>query len=159
MSCYCKPKVTYIPPVETCEGKCLRLATLRIGCDDGPTCGETVSVDLEEYNDTSQGVNVKYKLTKLTYAGFTSVTLTEQGLLVFTTDDEITADVEEEISYKVYEDGGLLSATGYVYICSEDKCKGVTCPEGELCNKCTALCEEVTDIQISSNVAPDLVIS
>lgn len=157
MNCFCNAVVISVTP--PCPGRCLYLSTLRIGCDDGPTCNETVQLDLSEYNDVSAGVNVKYKLTKESYAGFSSVTLTEAGILTFTTDGVITALEEEEISYKVYEDGGILSDTAAVYICSEDKCKGVTCPEGELCNKCTALCEEVTDIQISSNVAPDLVIS
>lgn len=160
MSCYCQPQVVTITP-KTCEGRCLRLATLRIGCDDGPSCSETVQTDLEEYNDTSEGVNVKYKLDKDSYDGFTSVSLTEAGVLTFTTDDEITPNEEEVISYNVYEDGGLLSATGYYYICSEDKCKGVDCETNEDCDSCTGTCYGAPDLSISSSedIIPDLEIT
>lgn len=158
MNCFCNAVVISTTPA--CPGRCLRLSTLRIGCDDGPTCNETVQLDLSEYNDVSDGVNVKYKLTKDSYAGFTSVTLTEAGILTFTTDGVITPLAEEEITYKVYEDGGLLSDTATVYVCSVDKCKGQDpCLENQTCNPCDGLCEDDVDLEIVFPDGPDLEIT
>jgi len=155
MNCFCNPVVISTTP--KCPGRCLYLSTLRIGCDDGPTCNETVQLDLAEYNDVSQGVNVKYKLTKTSYAGFSSVTITESGVLTFTTDGEITPLEEEEIVYKVYEDGGLLSDTASVYICSVDKCKGVDYDkETQTCDPCDGTISDIVDLEIVIPNGPDL---
>lgn len=161
MSCYCQPKIVSIIPKDPCPGKCLRLTTIRIGCDDGPECGETLVIDLEEFNDTSKGENVKYTLTETSYEGFDSVTLTEGGILTFVMDDTIIPDLEEEISYRVYEDGGLLSNTGYVLVCSRDECKWRTtdCLEGQECDSCSGDCYDLVDLEISDAIEPDLEIT
>lgn len=150
MGCFCKAVVVNTPP--PCKGRCLRLSTIRIGCDDGPTCNEMVQVDLTEYNDVSQGVDVKYKLTKTEYPGFTSVTLTEAGILTFTTDDTITANEEEEIEYRAYESNGLLSATACLYVCSKDECKGVDYDkETQVCNSCDGTVQNIVDIDVTGD--------
>jgi hypothetical protein len=91
---------------------------------------------LNTYVDTSQGVGVKFKLNKGSYEGFTSVTLTDVGILDFTVDSDFVAHEDSVISYVIYEEAGTLSDTGYVYICKVDNCKGVIVPEGQECNSC-----------------------
>lgn len=159
MACFCSPTIISITP--PCKnGRCLRLATLRIGCDDGPSCGETVQIDLSQYNDVTDGVNVKYVLTQPSYAGFTSVTLTEAGILTFVTDDEITPNLEEQIEYKAYESAGILSATASVYVCSRDECKFVSYDKvNQTCDSCDGTIQDIVDISITEGNPAQLDIS
>jgi hypothetical protein len=147
MGCGCKPVVINTAPL--CDKNCIRISTTRIGCDDGPSCGEVVVTDLSEFVVGPPGSTLTYSLNKETYEGFTSVTLTAGGELTFEKDSQFVANKEYVISYKVKQDGGILSDIGYIYICTKDLCKGVFVPDGEICNPCDGT---------FSSVLPNLII-
>lgn len=134
MGCGCTPKITYTPP--PCNENCIRISTIRIGCDDGPSCGETVQVDLTEFVEGPNGYTLTYSLNKEVYDGFISVTLSPEGLLTFEKNSIFVANEDFIISYKVKHEGGVLSDIGYMYVCTKDNCKGVFVPTGQQCNSC-----------------------
>ena len=135
MGCGCTPIVINTAPL--CDENCIRISTTRIGCDDGPTCGETVEVDLSEFVVGPPGSTLTYSLNKESYEGFNSVTLSSAGLLSFEKNDTFVANKEYLISFKVKQVGGILSDIGYIYICTKDLCKGVSIPSGFECDSCT----------------------
>lgn len=143
MSCGCKPTIISTP--KPCNQDCIRISTTRIGCDDGPTCGETVEVDLSEFVVGPPGSTLTYSLNKTSYEGFNSVTLSGIGLLSFEKNDIFVANKEFVISFKVEQDGSILSDIGYIYICAKDLCKGVIIPTGQQCNSCdgTLICADI----------------
>lgn len=134
MGCGCIPTVINTAPL--CDENCIRISTTRIGCDDGPTCGETVEVDLSKFVVGPPGSTLTYSLNKTSYEGFNSVTLSSVGLLSFEKNDIFVTNKEFVISFKVKQDGSILSDIGYIYICTKDLCKGVSVPEGQVCDPC-----------------------
>lgn len=136
MSCGCKPKIITVSGCD--NGSCLKLATLRVGCEDGPTpCGGvsgTVQIDLADSNDvTASTCDVVYSIKKYDMQAFSSVTVTEDGVLTAITSDHFERSKEYEIIYEVDSPCSILSDEASVFICMKDNCRDVVCPEGEHC--------------------------
>jgi uncharacterized protein with PIN domain len=135
MGCNCSPVI--ITPTPKCSD-CLVAKTIRYGCNDAPDpCGETVEYDLSEINYitacTGQAV---YSIKKYDEDAFEDVSITEEGVLTFTTaNDVFVKNKEYEITYKISCSNSNLSTTAKVYVCMNDKCK--TKPKGSACNQCT----------------------
>lgn len=159
MACRCSNVVIIVdPPGGTCTG-CLKVVSLRIGCDDGPDpCGDTGSIDLSTYNDLSacDGCTPVYSLVSYDEDGFASATVSSVGLLEFTTSDNYVRHEEYSIIYKVDCPCDILSATGAVYICMKNPCD--PCDEGEECNPCTGNCDPI-DPEIQVDGTPEIIVS
>jgi len=165
MSCNCVPNIINNPPdggnpTSHCD-ECLKIVNLRYSCTDGPTpcggAGGTLVVNLAQYNDdmSACGCAVKYSLINdYDVTEFTSVTITEAGVLTIVTSDAFTEWKEMLIKYKVDCPCGILSGTGHVYVCKKNNCVGVECNEGFACDQCTASCEEMeSDLELGGEVS------
>lgn len=149
MSCTCGVVVISDPgPVDTCTG-CLKVYSLRVPCDTGPAPGGgvdgTLIIDLSDTNDVTacDGCAVEYSIFSYDNVFWTSVSVTSGGVLTAITSSSFVSREESEIMYKVTCPCSKLSAYGSVFVCKEDLCIGVTCPEGEACNQTTGVCEVI----------------
>lgn len=137
MGCPCN-SIQIITPPSTCND-CLVAKTIRYGCDNAPDpCGESVSIDLSAINNVNACKNcvATYSIKKFDEIGFSSVTVTSEGVLTYTTSSDFEKHKEYEITYKIVCPCGSpqLSTTAKVYVCKKDLCK--TAPAGSKCNKC-----------------------
>lgn len=163
MSCNCVPYVVTPPEVvggsSSCE-ECLKVVTLRYLCTNGPApCGGedgTLVVDLTDYNDDVSACDcgsVVYSIVSYDTTEFSSVTITQAGVLTVVTSSTFTEWKDGMITYKVDCPCNILSGTGKIYICKENLCSGVTCAEGEICNQCDGTCVEgESDIELDGEV-------
>lgn len=148
MGCRCKRVSVVSQP--NCLDNCLKISTLRVGCDDGPEpCGDTMEIDLTEYNNvTASPCAVVYSLKGYDQTAFSEVTLTSEGLLTFTSTTTFVKNTEFKITYRVDSPCSILSDQADVFICMKDLCKNTDCPG--YCDKCTGDC----DPEISLNDSP-----
>lgn len=154
MSCYCQPKVIYTPPA--CNKRCIRVKHIRIGCDDGPSCLQQVTVNLSEYVEGPTGSSLTYQLVKYESEGFSSVQISPDGTLVFTTTDNFEANKEFVIVFKVSEDSGILSDTGYLYVCMKDECKGKVLEDCQTCDPCNGtVVTDCPNVELPDSEQPD----
>ena len=140
MSCNCGTR-TYggaIPPAVV--NNCICINDLMIDCDHGPVpCGGTKIIDLKLYNDVSiSPCDVEYILLKYDTTAFSSVTLTEDGILSLTTNSIFVAHQMFEIEYKVNSPCSIYSDQATVFVCMKDVCKGKICENA--CDPCTEEC-------------------
>lgn len=152
MACNCIPRIVPANPVATCKD-CIIAKSLRFGCDDAPNpCGETVTVDLSNYNETSvcKNCSVTYQIESYDHKGFSSVTINNSGVLTYTTSNDFEKNKEYEIVYKVICpcSNPILSSSGKVYVCKKDLCK--TAPKGAACNNCNGEYIKANDHIITS---------
>lgn len=149
MPCNCRNIQIVTPtPTSTCDD-CLIVNSLRLPCDDGPDpCGDTISIDLTEYNDLSAcdcGSPV-YSLVSYDEDAFTTATVSSVGLLEATTADWYGFNEYPIIRYKVDCPCSLLSASGNVYVCFANPCP-IECHA--TCDPCTGECPpEELDLEV-----------
>lgn len=151
MACKCSPTVVTTSQKD-CEG-CLKLSSLRYSCTDGPSpCGDTLIVDLSEYNDLSAcdcGTPV-YSIKFFDVDAFSSVSVTSNGVLTATTNSDFVKLKEHLITYKVDCPCSILSGTANIYVCKFDECVGVDCDPGQICDQCDGTCVDASsDLDIS----------
>lgn len=155
MACNCSATVISTPN-NKCEG-CLKIASLRYSCTDGPApCGGvegTLVVNLATHNDVSAcdcGSSVQYSIVEYDADFFSSVSITAAGILTAITSNNFTAWKEGLIKYKVNCPCNILSGTGNIYVCKKDLCAGVVCGTGDVCDQCDGTCVPAqSDIDIS----------
>ena len=137
MGCGCTSQIHTNPPPPPPKGDCICINDVYVGCDNGPTpCGGAMQINLALYNNvTASPCPVKYMLKSYDIAGFQSVTLTEEGLLAFTTSANFIDHKYFEIKYKVDSPCTILSDEAIVYVCMKNLCKNKICQNG--CDKCT----------------------
>lgn len=149
MPCNCgNVKVVTPPPSQPCDD-CLIVNSLRLACDDGPDpCGDTISINLTDYNDLSAcdcGVPV-YSLVSYDEDAFVTATVSSAGLLEAETAEWYEFNEYPIIRYKVDCPCSLLSASGNVYVCFKNPCP-LECHDN--CEPCTGECsEEELDIEV-----------
>lgn len=140
MACNCRPIIPGNPP-QTPQS-CLCINDVRVGCDSTNTpnpCGGTLVINLATYNDVrASPCEVVYTLRNFNTTAFTSVTLTQAGLLTIVTSSNFVKSTEFEIGYKVDSPCSILSDTATVYVCMKDLCGSKNCPGG--CDPCTSDC-------------------
>lgn len=151
MACNCIPRV--VPTTPTSCTDCIIAKSLRFGCDDAPDpCGETVVLDLSDYNVTSacKNCSVQYQIKSYDPKGFSSVSITSGGTLTYTTSDDFEKGKEYIIEYKVICPCStpILSSTGKVYVCKKDLCK--TAPSKAACDNCTGIYVKANDSIITA---------
>lgn len=119
---------------------CLDLCEYRWLCGEGPAPKETVTFDVSENNNTSacKECTGVYSIRSYDENFFSSVSITPEGVLTYTTSDSFTAWEEGCITYHFDCPCNNLSGDGYVYICKRDLC---TECKGD-CNPCNGDCIE-----------------
>lgn len=153
MACNCG-NPTVVPTTPKCKD-CLVAKSFRWGCDDSPApCGITATLDLAEYNTDNSVCKcaTKYSIVRYDKKAFTNVSVTELGVLTYTTTDDFTKLKEYEIVYKLDCPCSPQSASGTIYICKKDLCKGL-CADGD-CNQCNGECLIASDQIIEKSVSP-----
>lgn len=130
--------------------KCICANTYRNVCSKGPEpCAASFELNLNEYVENSINDSETYELVSFDADGFSAVTVSSAGVLNATTSGE--GGEEYVIKYKVKTtyDGVEYAATGYVYLCFKNMCRGVECTESEECDNCTGNCVDlVADLEV-----------
>lgn len=137
--------IIVVDPGPSCED-CLKVYSLRIGCDEGPWPGGgeegTVVIDLATINDVTacEGCEGVYTVYSFDEAGIESATTTEAGVLTIVTDDTFLSREEYEVVYKFSCPCMKTSMYGTIYVCKKDLCFGVECDVDEVCDPTSGLC-------------------
>lgn len=149
-----------VPPAPKKCDDCLVVNSLRLACDDGPDpCGDTITIDLTEYNDVTAcdcGTPV-YSLVSYHEEAFEDVEVTSDGQLTATTGEWYVYDDYPVIRYKVDCPCNILSASGNVYVCFKNPCP-TECYNN--CVACTGEClpEDLDVIVDGGGVIGDTVV-
>jgi len=118
----------------------------------GP-CDETGVTDIStlDHDFSGCGANpVKFYLVEFDTNYFSDMTLSEAGVLTWTTGLTSVAGKFGSFVFKAV--CGNLSAFQEGLICVKDLCLNVTCPPGQECNVCDGECEaSVSDINVSKS--------
>lgn len=140
----CCPGRNNPPSSPSCTTNCFRAINVTIPCNAlTPTgCGETYTRNLANDNSDVAGCsnsggpcNVVYQLLSFT-SHFSSVTLSSSGALVATRAEGADPNSLGIIRYRLYCDCNNYSATARVYVCIDNLCANVLCPEDEVCDQC-----------------------
>jgi len=149
--CDCRP-VIIDPPRKKCDN-CLQAANILLGCADGPEpCGQHVTLDLTEYNDTSVcNTSVLWKVKRYNVLAFENVTISSSGILDFDTKSYYRHREEFEIVYEIDCQGSLFRSEGIVKVCMKNPCSN-GCKD---CNPCTSDCLGTDNADINATITGD----
>lgn len=151
MPCNCS--VTVVPPVNPCSG-CLQVNGATMSCANGPSpCGGvngTGQIDLGAINTLTvcTGVPV-WRIKSFDTNAFTSVTITQAGILDFVTSNWFVYGKEFIIVYEVDCPGQIHRAEAEVKICFNNPC-GPVCRQ---CNPCTGACIFANDANTNATIS------
>lgn len=150
MACNCKQRI-YGAPAPPKPSNCFCVNDVLVGCNDGPApCGDTLVINLTEYNDVSASpCEVEYILLDWDKEAFADVTLTIDGMLNITTSNVFKKSEEFCISYKVNSPCSILSDIAEVRVCMKDLCVDANCSGCETCNQCTGVCECDVEVEVT----------
>jgi hypothetical protein len=121
-----------------------------VGCEDGPTpCGGSITIDLADYNTvTASPCGVVYSIREFDTDAFSSVTTTEEGVVTITASDNFVRSTEFEIQYKAKSPCSILGDIASIFVCMQDTCRDIVCPEDEQC--ICGVCEPLgSDVEIT----------
>ena len=144
-------------PSPSCGTNCFRANNYAVACADsaGP-CGGTGSKDLTTVNTSFNGCSngdgdcgVTYQLVSYT-SHFSSVTISEDGLVEWTLSDSAEPNNLGTIRYRVFCNCSNLSATAKIFVCVKDLCANTIVTEGFECDKCTGELEPIVPNAILS---------
>lgn len=135
----------YSPPTSpSCTTNCFKANNVTIECNalTPVTCGGNYTRDLADDNtdiagcSNSEGAcDIVYQLLSYT-SHFSSVTLSATGDLVATRAAGADPNSLGIIRYRIYCACNNYSATARVYVCIDNLCANVLCPEDEECTQC-----------------------
>lgn len=142
--CFCTGTIVSPPPSSGCPD-CLQAKKILIGCGQGlKPCGNTTSINLEEYNNNV--MDVTYSLYQQDI-GLESATISPEGLLEIETGDTWHRGKTYDIVYRVQETEKGLMRYETVTVCVDNPCN-TGCAD---CNKCTGECFNLTDKNLTVN--------
>ena len=140
------PNVVIDPPgYEDCMD-CFYIPSLYLAAKDsvGP-CGETGTIDLLEHanvticNENNIPCTITWKVISWG-KGFSVPPVVSNGILSFTTANELTPSELTWITVKAECPCKELGTFVKVKIAFKDLCKDIVCPTGQYCNPCDASC-------------------
>ena len=146
----CCPGRNTTPSSPSCTTNCFRATNVTLSCNalTPVACGGTYTRNLADDNsdiagcsNTEGACNVVYQLLSFS-AHFSAVTLSSAGALVATRASGADPNTLGTIRYRSYCDCNNYSATGRVYVCIDNLCANVLCPEDEYCTQCSG-CQAV----------------
>jgi hypothetical protein len=140
--CVCKSASTPTTPPCPTPNTCIQLCSPIVRCADavGP-CSEVGQTDISVLDHDfggCTGETPKYYLVDFETEKFIDMTLTEAGVLTWTTGISTVAGEFGYFAFKVY--CGELSAIQTGLICIKDLCLTVGCAPGQECDTCTGVC-------------------
>jgi hypothetical protein len=143
------------PPTPTCPRDCFIAASHVVPPDQSiGACGQNGSVDLLAINtdaDTFCTGAMSFSVYSYDAVGLTNVSVSNAGLLTFTTTSAAVPNQLYNIMYRIYCNGTIYSSMGNVWIGILDLCT-LACATGTLCNKCTGVCDPIL-IDVSTSIA------
>lgn len=142
MPCRCIPTVI-VDPRPPCNG-CLLVRNFKISCTNSPEpCNDTGMLDLALYNNITActGCSVVYSVEDYDTNVFSSVTVTPDGDLVFTTNNLPKTPGVSIICYRVTCPCSNTTAEGAVEVCIKNICN--TCELWQTCDPCTGICVDI----------------
>ena len=150
---------TYTPPtspcVTTCE--CVELGSITVFPDDGVApCGQSGVVSFTDCFDFCACENkvATLSVVDVTPTGIITINSINQSGLTYTTTNDAEANQRVSVTVKAICDsastvGQQLGDYTTITIYIKDMCKNVVCGVGQTCNKCTGVCEDDTNLQVT----------
>lgn len=136
-------------PPQACGTNCFRANNHAVSCDESVGPGGSNTKDLTTVNtsfnncsDESGACTVTYQLVSYT-AHFSSVTISEEGLVSYTLATSSDPNTLGTIRYRVYCNCNTFSASAKLFVCVKDLCVNEICEDGFQCNKTNGLCEAI----------------
>lgn len=143
-------------PKPSCGANCFKAKNDVVNCEDAAAPGGSGSKDLTTINTSFNGCSndegpcdVTYQLVSFS-AEFSSVTISEAGLVEYTFSPTATPNTLGTIRYRVYCTCAITSASAKLYVCVKDLCANQLCDEDFACNPQNGLCEPVVPNAILS---------
>lgn len=140
-----------------CTGNCMVVPDYTVACTelDGyvNSCGDTGTLDLTGIITTTECNygDVTYEVTAFSSA-FSSVTVSEGGILTYTTTESALPNHSYDITVKVKCDGYGIEETMVISVCITSLCDGVVCGEGQVCDECTGDCVAAGEIDLNIEI-------
>lgn len=142
-------------PKPSCGTNCFKAKNDVVDCVDAPGPGGSGTKDLTTINTSFNGCSnddgpcdVTYQLVSFS-DHFSSVTISEAGLVSYTFKTTATPDTLATIRYRVYCTCAITSASAKLYVCVQNLCANKLCDEGFSCNPVTGNCEPNINVGVS----------
>ncbi len=133
----CSCMVISPPPVVPCNGNCIYAPDMLVA-DQVTACAGSTDIDISPVTVTCGDIEPKF--TILSYKNITGTpTITEDKITFIPANNDYAP---AEIVYKVA--CGMLSTSGKVIVVYKNNCLDITCPDIQVCNKCTGICEDIS---------------
>ena len=143
----CQCIITSPPPVPCNNGNCIYAPNMLV--TNVTACAGVSTIDLSPIVTVCGTNTIYYSISKT--SNVSNVSITEDSI-TFTPENN---DYQEGIiKYRIK--CGNQSKTGTIVIVYENNCLPITCDSGELCNKCTGLCEPLPPDLFTNSGDPDL---
>lgn len=152
--CFCGPcSGAGCVSTPTCSS-CLKIASVVIDPATAPlSCGGTGLVDIGTLSDTTIcTTSINWSIVSYDTDAFEATpTVNSSGVVSFTWTSAASSGTFYEITGQTFCSGTLISQYFKVRISPKNPCYGIVCPDGYVCNMCSAIgaCIVAPDVELN----------